>query len=171
MAKRFVVNSFLLFSMVLAGCATRNSVGVPADLLGLTVGMNKADAQNHLQEIAEFARDERKNQQVWTLKNDSRFSAVAIGYSRENKVRYVTAFVDKARAKERIPFSGVGDLKTAKAVILEPHYRYIWEVPPIGGGDAYAVNVYGDNPEFVTIYTLVERPEPGKAVDADEDTD
>ena len=148
-----------------------NRSTVPNDVLGLTIGMDKVDAGKHLQDIAEFQRSEGTSQQVWKLKDDPNFRVVAVGYNRENKVRYVTAFVDKDQAKERIPFSGVGDLETAKAEIMEPHYRYIWEVPPVGGSEAYDVNVYGDNAEFVTIYTIVERPKPGETGETNEDAD
>lgn len=169
--RQFGIGFSIILTLVAAACSAKHTVGVPADVLGLTIGMDKSDSTTHLQEIAEFERDERQNQQVWKLKDASRFSAVAIGYNRENKVRYVTAFVDKEQAKEHIKFSDVGDLSKAKAEIVRPHYRYIWEVPSAAGTEPYTMNVYGDNAEFVTIYTIVERSKPGEADETKEDTD
>ena len=130
--------------------------------------MEKAAARARLNAISEFVRNEGRNQEIWKVKDPSRFAEVAVGYG-DDKVRYVTAFVDKAQAKEFIPFSGVGDLRSAKAEIMEPHHRYVWDVPQSAGRDACTVNVYGDNPEFVTIYTLAARPEGGEAAEIEDD--
>ncbi len=116
--------------------------------------MNKEDATQRLQEIALFERDERKRQQVWKMKDASRYSHVAVGYDQKNQVRYVTAFVDKAAAKERVRFADVGDLSKAKKEIVEPHYRYIWDVPAAEGKPAYSVIAYGDEPEFLSSCSL-----------------
>jgi hypothetical protein len=132
--------------------------------------MEKTAARSRLNEISEFVRNVGRNQEIWRVKDSSRFAEVAVGYS-SDKIGYVTAFVDKRRATEMIPFSGVGDLSSAKAEIMEPHHRYIWHVPQTTGGDAYTVNVYGDNPEFVTIYTLSANPEGGEAAEIEDDDD
>ena len=107
--------------------------------------MSKADAQQRLEEIATFESEGRKVGQLWRLKNDPHFSSVAVDYDKENRVRFVTAFVEKTTAKEKIKFTEVGDLTKAGAEIVEPHYRYIWEVP-----------AEGDNPEFVETYSLAK---------------
>jgi hypothetical protein len=132
--------------------------------------MEKAAARSRLIEISDFVRNEGRNQEIWKVKDSSRFSEVAVGYS-EDKIRYVTAFVDKAQATELIPFSGAGDLASARAEIMEPHHRYMWDVPKTAGRDAFTVNVYGDNPQFVTIYTLAANPEHGEATENEEDDD
>jgi len=146
----------ILFFLMLAGiqCTTTKSAsGLPKDILGIGVGMNRAEAGKRLAEIAEFERDERKRQQVWRLKDDPHFKYIAVGYDENEKIRYVAAFAD-ATAKERIRFSDVGDLSTAKKEVVEPHYRYIWEVPSSDGKPAYIANIYGDNPDFLLHYSL-----------------
>lgn len=135
----------------------------PHDISGISVGMNKADAQKRLEEIAVFQRDERKNQQVWKMKDASRFGHIAVGYDKENKIRYITAFVDKDAVKDKIRFSDVGDISTAKQEILQQHHRYIWEVPAKDNKSAYFVNIYGDNPEFVTTYSLAGISKPDES--------
>lgn len=155
----------LLLLLTMPQCARiqqQSSVQLPADILGIYVGMKKEDANKRLGEIATFERNERKQQQMWRLNNDTRFSHLAVGYDKEDKVRYVTAFVDATTAKERIRFSDVGDLSKAKNEILEPHYRYIWDVPPVNGRPAFSVNIYGDNPQSLSFYSLSKKFEPAK---------
>jgi hypothetical protein len=131
-----------------------SAANLPGDILGINIGMNKADAVRRLEEVAVFERDERKRQQVWRTKDEARFSHVAVGYDEKERVRYITAFVDKAKATERLRFSDIGDLSAAKKEIVEPHQRYIWDVPAKDGKPAYMIVANGDEPELVSIYSL-----------------
>jgi len=146
----------LVILLTITQCSAKIAPNLPKDILGISVGMNKADAQRRLEEIATFESEGRKVGQLWRLKNDPHFSSVAVDYDKENRVRFITAFVEKTTAKEKIKFTEVGDLTKARAEIVEPHYRYIWEVPAEGDKAAYVVNVYGDNPEFVETYSLAK---------------
>ncbi len=164
------IQSVILLLLVFVTTQCSNPApNLPKDVLGISVGMSKDDAQKRLTEIAEFERNEEKNQQVWKLKNDSHFSELAVGYNKENQVRYITLFVDQAMAKERIRFADVADLSKARSEIVKPHYRYIWEVPASDGKPAYQVNIYGDNQEFVTIYSLSKSIAPDEVKEEDED--
>ncbi len=167
------IGGILFFTAIAAAIFwAKHSSAMPNDLLGLTIGMNKAEAQRLLQKKAQFNRQERKNQEVWTLDSDPFFYAVAIGYDAENKIRYISAFVDKDRAKEHITFANVGSFLTARSEITEPHHRYIWDVAATDKIPAYKLNVYGDNPDYVTIYSLVRNDDDGsKVVDNDDDRD
>ncbi|CAN5476359.1 hypothetical protein BH10ACI1_BH10ACI1_17030 [soil metagenome] len=159
---RFIKNlyfaSFLLcvvFSTT--NCSTNSvsgSANLPNGLVGLKLEMSKEDARKQLLEIGEFISDAKKNQQLWRLKNDSHFSQIAVGFDKENKIRFITAFVEKDKASEQIRFDEVGDLKNAKAEILPPHYRYTWNVSAEDAVPAYFVSIYGDNPEIVTMYSI-----------------
>lgn len=149
----------LILSIIASACSANKTTGLPKDLLGLSIGMSKEQAQRRLEEIATFESEARKVGQLWRLKNDPHFSSVAVDYDKENRIRFVTAFVEKT-AKEKIRFTDVGDLTKARAEIIEPHYRYIWEVPGTDDKPAYFVNVYGDNPEFVTTYSLAKMIDP-----------
>jgi len=146
----------LVILLTITQCSAKIAPNLPKDILGISVGMNKPDAQRRLEEIATFESEGRKVGQLWRLKNDPHFSSVAVDYDKENRVRFVTAFVEKTTTKEKIKFTEVGDLTKARAEIVEPHYRYIWEVPAEGDKAAYVVNVYGDNPEFVETYSLAK---------------
>ena len=167
---------FLAFAAVILinACGNKakmSSADLPRDILGVSVGMNKDDARKRLEEIAVFERDEPRNQQVWKMKDNSRFGYVAVGYDKENQIRYVTAIVDKDAVKQKIRFSDVGDISTAKQEIVAPHHRYIWEVAATDGKPAYFVNIYGDNAETVTIYSLSKKYEEGEQSEEEESED
>lgn len=162
---------FIVINFAALACSLSHTPAL--EVMGLHIGMDKADAKARLNEISEFIRNEGRNQEIWNLKDPSRFTAVAVGY-REDKIRYVTAFVDKNQATEHIAFSSVGDLQKAKAEIMEPHYRYIWDFAPSGDEQACSVIAYGDNPDFLTMYTLVEKAgssESSKTGTEEEDDD
>ena len=146
--------SALIFLLSMMQCSAKIAPDLPKDILGISIGMSKAETQLRLEAIAAFESEGRKVGQLWRLKNDPHFSSLAVGYDKDNQVRFVTAFVEKTEAKEKIRFAEVGDLTKAKAEIVEPHYRYIWEVSAEGDKAAYVVNVYGDNPEFIQTYSL-----------------
>lgn len=145
----------IVFSVVLSACAAKTASELPKEILGIPIGMSREDAERRLEEIAAFESDHQKFGQLWKLKNDPHFSSIAVAYDKDDRVRFVTAFVEKAAAKEKIRFADVGDLTKAKAEILEAHHRYIWEVD--GDGSAYVVNIYGDNPDFVTTFSLAKK--------------
>ncbi|MBV9240932.1 MAG: hypothetical protein JO314_02890, partial [Acidobacteria bacterium] len=109
-------------------CTTGRAAVPNGDLLGLLVWMPKAAAERRLAEIGTLERTESGRQEIWRLTSDPRFSTLAVGFDKEDRVRYITAFVDKKAATERVAFSTIGDISQAKAVVLPPHYRYIWEI-------------------------------------------
>ena len=143
------------------GC-TRRETALPVDLLGIRVGMSRTDAIKRLEEIAVLETELKKRQQLWNLKDDPHFLSLAIGYSPDERVRYITAFTEKAKvkAKEKIMFTDVGDISKAKQEITGPHFKYIWDVPASDGAPAYQVVLYGDQKDFVSFYSLVELGQP-----------
>lgn len=159
---------FSLINVVAAACSISQKPAT--EFLGLRVGMDKAVAKAHLNEISTFSRSEGRSQEIWKLNDNARFDTVAVGF-REDKIRYVTAFVNKEEATDRVPFSSVGDLKKAKAEVMEPHHRYDWSVPASGAESACSITAYGDDPEFLTIYTVAERLDPGSGETESEEED
>lgn len=169
--KTLKLSIFVVVLLTTLQCTAKSEPAsdLPKDILGISVGISKADAQKRLEEIAVFERDERKNQQVWKMKDNSRFGNIAVGYDKDERIRYVTGFVDKDAVKEKIRFTDVGDLSKAKQEILEPHYRYIWEVPATENNLAYFVNIYGDNRDFVTTYSLAKIYKPDELKESEEE--
>lgn len=147
----------ILILLLLAGtqCTTKNAPAPPKDILGIGIGMKRADAQKRLEEIGVFEREERKQQQVWRLKNDLHYSNIIIAYDKSNEVSYLTAFADKS--KERIRFTDIGDLSKAKKEVTEPHYKYTWEVAESEAKPAYMVVAYGTEPDFLSSCSLSKK--------------
>lgn len=150
------IRALIVLTIFVVSCAPRQATELPNHLLGLSVGMAKAAAEDRLKTIAVFERDERGRQQVWRLKDDPNFDDLAIGYSEEGKLRYVTMFA--GNAKKPIRFTDVGDTSKARSEIGDPNnYRYIWDVSPADSGPAYQVILYGDQKDHLSIYTLVAK--------------
>src|SRR5688572_7412210 len=108
--------------------------------------MSRPDAEQRLEQIGKFERDERKRQQVWRLKDHPNYVHIVLGYDENSKVRYVTAFADPT--KTRLRFTDIGDISKAKAEIQKPHHTYTWDVQPEGDRLGYIVSTYGAEPEF-----------------------
>ena len=157
----------LLLTMTQCASKTVPAPNLPKDILGISVGMSKADAQKRLEEIAQFESEDRKTGQLWRLKNDPRFKHIAVAYDKDGKIRFVTVLVEKTTAKERMRFSEVGDLSAAVKEVIEPHYKYFWDVPANDNNPAYRVFAYGDEPELLTIYSLSDLTKAGEVKDVE----
>lgn len=151
---RFVLSGLTILLLSISQYATKSQTrsSLPREIVGLTLGMSRADAQKRLEQIGEFERDDRKQQQVWRLKDDPRYSHIVLGFDASEQVRYLTAFVD--RSKARILFSDIGDITKAKQEIVEPHYKYTWEVPVADGKASYLVVAYGNEPDLLSSCSL-----------------
>jgi len=128
----FLAAALLLCAANCGAPAVESPKDLPKDLLGVRIGMSKDEAQKSLEQVAVFTREERKRQQLWKLKQDPHFVDLAIGYDENERFRYITAFTEKKSGKKPMLFSSVGDLTKAKAEIVVPHHRYIWEIPAEG---------------------------------------
>ena len=159
----------IVISILFGACATKSALELPRAILGIGIGMKRADVQKHLKELAEFERDDRKQQQIWRLKNDPRYSHVALGFDKSGEVRYITVFADKS--KERTRFSDIGDLSAAKKEILEPHRKFIWEVGPTGENPAYIVEAYGNEQDFLSSYSLSKKIAAAQPEEEEEESD
>lgn len=160
---------FVVVLLALTQCATKTAAPPAPDLsdsvLGLKIGMSKEDADKRLRESGEFKEAMEKRQEVWFVKNDKHFNGVAVGYDRENRVRYVTAYSEPGKVSERLRFTAVGDLTKAAQEITDPHHRYTWKVPAANGKPEYVITIYGADKEFLSMYTMGEIPNSGKSED------
>jgi len=143
----------IVILLTLTQCAKRVASDLPKDILGISVGMDKAEAQKRLEEIAQFESEDRETGQLWRLKNDPHFNNIAVAYDANNQIRFVTALVEKATAKERMRFSDVGDLSVARKEVVGAHNKYFWDVPASENKPDYRIFAYGNEPEFLTIYS------------------
>ena len=152
----------------ITGCSNKSSAALPKDISGISVGMNKTDAQKRLEEIAVFERSEDKDggQQVWRLKDTSQFVILSVGYDKENKVRYVAGITNE-NGSHKLKYTDVGDLDSSKQNVSQGNYEYIWDVPESSNFPAYQVISHGNKPEYSMLLTL--KKIGGEDPDEDED--
>lgn len=153
----------IVILLTMTHCANKTASDLPKDILGISIGMDKAEAQKRLEQIAQFESEDRKTGQLWLLKNDPHFNNIAVGYDADNQIRFVTALVEKTTAKERMRFSDVGDLSVAVKEVVGPHHKYFWDVPANENKPDYQIFAYGNEPEFLTIYSLSKKIKPGES--------
>lgn len=169
---RFVLALLLVGAVgVLTQCAKsiESAIKQPRDVMGIYVGMEKDAATRRLAEIAKLKETNRKQGQLWTIRvEDTRLSDIGVAYDKENRVRFVTAFIDKQKARERIRYSDLGDLTAAKTEIVGNNKRYLWEVPARDGRPGYFVDAHGDEPDFVSFYVLAKKTAAGEKPEEDE---
>ena len=162
----------LLLGTPNCGVNQAKNASYPRDVMGIYVGMEKDAAKRRLAEIAKLKETGRKQGELWTIRiNDPRLSDIGVGYDKENRVRFVTAFVDKEKARERIRYSDLGDWSAAKTETVGNNKRYIWDVPAENDRPAYIVDAHGDEPDFVNFYVLAKKASPGEGHEEDEEDD
>lgn len=151
MVKNFLICAFLLlfvlFDVQAAAAKTKH------DVLGIEIGMNRADAIRRLEKLGKLEREERKQQEVWTLNDEPRYSYIIIGYDKEKtKVRFITA---KAREKGvRVRYADVLDIKKAQKTGADGNYKYELKMPARRKTPGYLVIARGANAVFLTYFSI-----------------
>lgn len=143
----------IILTMLSCARKTASDNNLPKDILGISVGMDKNEAHDHLKEIGKLIREEQKNQEVWVLKDGSRFGHLAVGFTKENLVRYVTA-IAKPNGETAMKPSEIGSLDNAKQEKDAQNYRYVWEVAAQSKRPAYLITAQGNQPENLSLYTM-----------------
>ena len=151
--KTIAIITLNILLLTVLQCSNEDVVELPKDIFGISVGMDKESAEQKLKGIAKLIRVEKKGQEVWAIKNDPSFGYLALGYNKENKVRYVTAFTKLTDGKSIKP-EEIGSLSDAKHEIVGPNYTYTWSVSPNENESAYRILVQGNNPENISFYSL-----------------
>ncbi len=152
MMKQILAGTFLFWIMLLI--AVNIDAQTKHDVLGLKVGMNKEDAVKRLQKIGSKERDERKQQEIWNLTDDSSYSHIIIAFNKENKVRFITA---KGRESgNRVRYSDVIDVKKARQMGAVNNYKYVLEMPARGKKPGYKVIARGQDQNYLTYFSIEE---------------
>ena len=150
--KKILAGTFLFWIMLLI--AVNIDAQTKHDVLGLKVGMNKEDAVKRLQKIGSKERDERKQQEIWNLTDDSSYSHIIIAFNKENKVRFITA---KGRESgNRVRYSDVIDVKKARQMGAVNNYKYVLEMPARGKKPGYKVIARGQDQNYLTYFSIEE---------------
>ena len=130
MGKIFAAGALLALSMM---ASHASDPVMRRDILGVHLDMTKEEAKTRLAEIGTFEREERKQQEIWQVRDPS-FSHVMIGMSKEGKLRYITAIARDDEQAKRVAYSSVGDLKQARQVgdASIKNFKYEWALPAAG---------------------------------------
>lgn len=125
------------------------------DVLGVDLKMSQADVRKRLTEIGTFVREERKRQEIWTVRDET-FSHVAIGFDKEDHLRYVTAVARADEKAKRMGYDEIGALADAKQA-GDPaikNFNYVWTVPAKDGAPEMQVIARGRDPAFLDTFSL-----------------
>jgi hypothetical protein len=137
----------LLFVGFVAAAPTRPR----PEIMGITLEMSREVARARLQSIGSLEREDRKRQEVWTVK-DARISHLLVGYDMENRVRYVTAI---ARPDgPHIRYQEVADTKSAQRMAVQGNHKLTWEVDARRGRFGYVIIARGHDPEYLDSYSV-----------------
>lgn len=151
MMKIFLTGIFLL-TLILFN--TQTGFGkTKHNVLGIEVGMSRNEALILLKKIGKIDREESKQQEIWTLREEFHYSYIVIGFNKEKtEVRYITA---KAREKGRpVRYSDVLDIKKARQTGTVNNYKYVLDVPASGEKAGYIVTARGQSPNYLTYFSI-----------------
>ena len=157
-----MIRAFLLLLAVAqaTACATAGPHPV-RDLFGVTVGMPRSDAHAKLGAAGSLAREERKRQEVWTVRDD-RFEGAIVGYDPEWRVRFITAVAKKDGTPVR--YADVLDVASATHRSTGASHNYRWHPPRA----RYTIVAIGNDPERLTYLTLTGEGEEEEEEDEDD---
>ncbi len=151
MKKKLLAIAFILSVVFInvqqAAAATQH------DVPGIEVGMSREKAVSILAKMGKKDHDERKQQEIWTLRDNKQFSHIIISFDKEYKyVRFINA---KARENgERVRYSDVIDVEKAVAQDLPNNYKYVIQVPAQGDKAAYKIIARGSDKDYLTYFAV-----------------
>ncbi|HEU4769513.1 MAG TPA: hypothetical protein VFS77_19260 [Pyrinomonadaceae bacterium] len=149
MKKVITLTMIVLLSVgVSASAAVRE---LPTEIMGISLGMSRADARTRLQSLGSLERETRKRQEVWAIK-DARISHLLVGYDPDMRVRYVTAIA--RNDGPRIRYDEVADVKSAERVQNQGNHKLTWQIAARSGQSAYALIAHGHHAQFLDSYSL-----------------
>ena len=140
----------VLLLLLLAGCATTQPATRIDDILGVRLDMSRDAVRSALATVGTFEREERKRQEVWTVR-DPRFSSLMIGYDPEWNVRYVTAVANPAGSP--MAYADVLEVSGAEHKSAGDTHTYTWKT---GTPPYYVIAIGG--PERLTYLSLKKDP-------------
>ena len=139
------------FILLLAGCATTQPATqqIP-DILGVRLDMPRDAVRSTLSTVGTFEREERKRQEVWSVR-DPRFTSLILGYDPEWNVRYVTAVATPNGAP--VTYTDVLEVSAAEHRSAGGSHTYTWKT---GSPPYYVIAIGG--PERVSYLSLKKDP-------------
>lgn len=154
---------FTVCCLLLLVTACSHAAGPKPEILGVRLGMSRAEAHARLQGIGKLEREERRQQEVWRLDGDPSYTHLMVAYNKEyTSVRYVTAVANEQG--RRVPYTEVVSLGGARLESTPASRTYTQELPESIGRPGFIAKAIGTDPTYLKYYS-VER------ADLDEEDD
>jgi hypothetical protein len=137
----------------------------PRETSGLRLGMSEESVHQRLRKIATQQKEEKESeeggeQEVWVLKQDSRFNYLLTRFSRDHRLIFVTVVAHP----NRVRYTDVARIDEATKATDGINYSYKWIIRPEKKQPSYLVIARGSSPEFLTSYSLYPiRKKPGSS--------
>lgn len=153
MIKNFLTATFLLLLLLINIQAV--SAEAKHNVLGIEIGMSRDDALKRLEKLGKLEREERRQQEIWSLTNEPHYSHIIIGFNKEKtKVRFVTA---KARESgRRVRYADVLDIKKVEQTGTTNNYKYQLKVSGHNKTPSYIVIARGTDAKYLTYFSIKE---------------
>ncbi|MBA3334157.1 MAG: hypothetical protein H0T08_00955 [Acidobacteria bacterium] len=147
--------ALLLLCLISFSCSNSLKTQSNSDISGIKIGMSKEDTTKRLQEIGKIDREERKQQEIWTLNNDPHYSHLIVAFDKEKqKVRFITA---KARENgNRVRYGDVIDIGKAQLTSSANNYKYTQDVQASESNPAYIRIASGTDSNYLNYFSLKE---------------
>jgi len=129
-------------------CATKLP---PPEILGIRLGMTYSQARANLSTIAQF-KNEDEGQEVWTLRNDSHYETLIVGFDRERRVRYVTVLASPQR--RAVDYSEIADVHRAISSGQPGNLVFTWKARDPKSHIDYLVIAKGSDPHRLSSYSI-----------------
>lgn len=127
--------------------------GPKPEVLGISIGMSREAVRKKLARIGRLEKEERKQQEVWSLNGDGPYESVIVGFDKGyTGVRYVTA-----RAREggrRVRYADVLDTSKAMQEGTVSNLKYVQRVAPSGGRPGYVLTARGTDPVYLSYFSV-----------------
>ncbi len=143
----------LLACLLTASCLESLKSQSEADVLGIRIGMPNEEAAKRLRQIGRLEKEEKKQQEVWVLNDDPRYSFLIIGFDKEEQdVRYVTAKTRENGTPVR--YGDVMDVGKAQHISSANNHKYVQEKPRSLLAHGYSIIASGTDPNNLTYLSL-----------------
>ena len=149
---RMRVLGALCCAMLLLGSCDGAAAPGP-QIFGVSLGMSREEAHERLKQLGSLEREERKQQEVWALRDDESYSHLILAYNKEyTSVRFLTAVAKDGGRPVR--YADVLDVKKARLATAENNHTYTLEVPAEDGRPGYVVKAIGSHPDYLKYYSV-----------------
>ena len=137
-----LVGATLCLLIITASCSKVGPAGSGPEILGVRLGAGRDETTRRLGEMGRLEKEERKQQEVWALRDHPSYSHLIVSYDKEYKgVRFVTAV---AREDGRpVRYEEVLDTGRARKEQAGQSVTYTLTVQAQGGQPGYVVKAIG----------------------------